>query len=302
MGYQEKIQSGNLAALTMPERAEYYEAVCQSVGLNPLTRPFEFTEFDKRVILYARKDCSDQLRSLRRVSVEILSAREEGGLYIVTAKATLPDGRCDEDTGAVSLEKEDGEWKETKDGKRYFSGNGTFSPLRGDARANAIMKAGTKAKRRVTLSICGLGITEETELDTIPAVVLPAESIDRETGEILPPAAPTKPRENRPSPPAKPPEAPPVPVDGEDKRIAPLAQALHVRLAAEKIDESLFGYFLASRMLIGIPNDGKFHFSKMGFAKIKDILADFAPWAEGAREFGETWQLNEQQVEEELPF
>ena len=33
---------------------------------------------------------------------------------------------------------------------------------------NAKLKAITKAKRRVTLSICGLGFLDETEIETIP--------------------------------------------------------------------------------------------------------------------------------------
>jgi hypothetical protein len=40
--------------------------------------------------------------------------------------------------------------------------------LKGDALANALMKSETKAKRRVTLSIAGLGWLDETELETIP--------------------------------------------------------------------------------------------------------------------------------------
>src|SRR5262249_39548261 len=40
--------------------------------------------------------------------------------------------------------------------------------LRGDALANGLMKAETKAKRRGTLSICGLGFLDETETETIP--------------------------------------------------------------------------------------------------------------------------------------
>ena len=44
-------------------------------------------------------------------------------------------------------------------------------PRAGESRANAIMKATTKAKRRVTLSICGLGgMPDESELDTMPGV------------------------------------------------------------------------------------------------------------------------------------
>ena len=39
-----------------------------------------------------------------------------------------------------------------------------------DDLANAFMKAETKAKRRVTLSICGLGILDETEIETIKNV------------------------------------------------------------------------------------------------------------------------------------
>ena len=42
--------------------------------------------------------------------------------------------------------------------------------LKGDALANALMKCETKAKRRVTLSIAGLGWLDEIELATIPGV------------------------------------------------------------------------------------------------------------------------------------
>jgi hypothetical protein len=40
--------------------------------------------------------------------------------------------------------------------------------LKGDSLCNALMKGETKAKRRVTLSIAGLGWLDETELETIP--------------------------------------------------------------------------------------------------------------------------------------
>ena len=36
--------------------------------------------------------------------------------------------------------------------------------LKGEVRANAILKAVTKAKRRATLSICGLGWLDESEV------------------------------------------------------------------------------------------------------------------------------------------
>lgn len=143
------IVRGDLAKLQPEERARYYSTVCQSVGLNPLTKPFEYITLNGKLTLYARKDATDQLRSLRGVSVAIVSRERVDDVYVVTARATMPDGRVDESIGAVSL-------------------GGT----KGEALANALMKAETKAKRRVTLSICGLGMLDETEVETIPAAAI----------------------------------------------------------------------------------------------------------------------------------
>ena len=145
------IVRGDLALLQPEERARYYSTVCQSVGLNPLTKPFEYITLNGKLTLYARKDATDQLRSLRGVSVAIVSRERVDDVYVVTARATMPDGRVDESIGAVWLGKTTGE-----------------------ALANALMKAETKAKRRVTLSICGLGMLDETEVETIPAAAISA--------------------------------------------------------------------------------------------------------------------------------
>jgi hypothetical protein len=69
-------------------------------------------------------------------------------IYVVTARATLPDGRCDESIGAVFL-----------------------GQAQGEARANLLMKAESKAKRRVTLSLCGLAVLDELEVETIPNAI-----------------------------------------------------------------------------------------------------------------------------------
>jgi hypothetical protein len=140
---------GDLSKLSTEDRITYFNRMCESIGLNPTTKPFEYLTLNGKLVLYARKDCTDQLRSLRKVSISIASRDTVGGVYVVTARATLPDGRADESTGAVACEG-----------------------LRGDAMANALMKAETKAKRRVTLSICGLGILDESELDTIKGAVV----------------------------------------------------------------------------------------------------------------------------------
>jgi hypothetical protein len=142
---EQVIVKGDLAKLTPDERMGYYKAVCESVGLNPFTKPFEYITLNGKLTLYARKDATDQLRSLRGVSLTIVSRERVDDVYVVTARATMPDGRTDESIGAVAL-----------------------GSLKGEAYANAIMKAETKAKRRVTLSVCGLGMLDENEVETIP--------------------------------------------------------------------------------------------------------------------------------------
>jgi hypothetical protein len=146
---------GDLADLNAAQRAEYYGAVCRSLGLNPLTKPFEYLNLNGKLRLYALRDCADQLRRLHGISISIANREQMSDIYVVTARAKDHQGREDESTGAVTV------------------GN-----LKGDALANALMKAETKAKRRVTLSIAGLGWLDETELDTIPQgphAVIPSE-------------------------------------------------------------------------------------------------------------------------------
>lgn len=162
------VVGGDLAALSPQQRTQYYQAVCESLGLNPLTRPFEYIVLNNKLTMYARKDATDQLRDLKQISVQITGRERMGDVYIVTARAKDANGRVDESTGAVPLVKEDGTWETARSGKRYFKGNGNWIDLRGDDFANALMKAETKAKRRVTLSICGLGWSDETEVETIP--------------------------------------------------------------------------------------------------------------------------------------
>lgn len=137
--------NGDLANLNEGQRVSYYHQVCDSLGLNPLTKPFEYLKLNGKLLLYARKDCTEQLRRLNGVSITIAAREEVAGCYVVTARASDKSGRCDESIGAVPIEG-----------------------LKGESRANALMKAETKAKRRVTLSISGLGMLDETEVDSIP--------------------------------------------------------------------------------------------------------------------------------------
>jgi hypothetical protein len=161
---EQVLVGGDLSKLTAAQRVTYYKATCESLGLNPLTRPLEWIVLNGKLTQYMRKDGTDQLRSNRKVSIQIVSKEKIDEVYVVTARASMPDGRADEATGAVNL-----------------------ANLRGENLANALMKAETKAKRRVTLSICGLGIVDESEIDSIPGAQ--RVNVNLETGEIEDPIA-----------------------------------------------------------------------------------------------------------------
>jgi hypothetical protein len=135
---------GDLAKLTPDDRLNYYNHLCQSLGLNPLTQPFQYIVLNSNLQLYAKKDCTEQLRKIHGVSITSVDPKQIGDLLVVVASASDRDGRVDSSTGAVNL-----------------------SGLKGENLANAMMKAETKAKRRVTLSLCGLGMLDETEVDTL---------------------------------------------------------------------------------------------------------------------------------------
>jgi hypothetical protein len=137
---------GDLSKLTPEERTRYYLSTCRSLGLNPLTRPFEYVRLSGKEVLYAKRDAADQLRKINNISLEIVRREIINGLAIVEVKATDGTGRTDSDIGVVAIDN-----------------------LRGEALANATMKAITKAKRRVTLSIAGLGFLDESEIDGLPA-------------------------------------------------------------------------------------------------------------------------------------
>lgn len=154
--------AGDLSQLTPEQRLHYYKSVCETLGLNPLTKPFDYIVLDSKLVLYARKDCTEQLRKLYNISLEIKSRDVQDGVYVVTSQAKLPSGRVDEAMGAVPLEV-------VKDNKTY--------PLTAAAKANNMMKAETKSKRRVTLSICGLGIMDESEIDLAEYDQRPVEEI-----------------------------------------------------------------------------------------------------------------------------
>lgn len=151
--------AGDLSKLSAEQRLGYYQQTCESLGLNPLTQPFKYINLNGKLTLYATKDCTEQLRDIKKVSVKSLEKQVFEGVYVVTATGQDGQGRVDTATGAV-----------------------TITGLKGDALANAMMKAETKAKRRLTLSICGLGLLDETEVETIQDAKV--DIVEVKTGEI----------------------------------------------------------------------------------------------------------------------
>lgn len=139
--------AGDLSRLTAEDRLKYYGKLCEITGLNPLSKPFDWIQFQGKLVLYANKGCAEQLRKIHGVKIpkDKITQRFEHGLYIVEVEATDANGRQDFSTGAVPFDDK----------------------MPAADKANAIMKAETKAKRRVTLSICGLGMLDESELDTM---------------------------------------------------------------------------------------------------------------------------------------
>lgn len=134
--------AGDLAKLTDAERVTYYFRVCESIGLNPLTKPFDYITLNGKLTLYPNKDCAAQLRKLQTVSITDLRNSLIGDVYTVTVAGRLPNGREDVSTGAVNVKA-----------------------LSGESLANAYMKAETKAKRRLSLSLAGLGFADEAEVE-----------------------------------------------------------------------------------------------------------------------------------------
>lgn len=152
---------GDLALMQPTDRVLYYAYLCRSLGLNPLTRPFEFISLNGKLTLYPRRDTTDQLRVKRGVTIDRMERQHDAAndLAIVTAWGHTPDGRQDQAQGIV------------------FIGG-----MRGETLANAWMKAETKAKRRLTLSLVGLGMLDETEVADTPTAV--RVEVDPDDGTI----------------------------------------------------------------------------------------------------------------------
>lgn len=217
------VAKGDLSQLSSEQRLQYLHAVCSSLGLNGLTRPFDFLTNKKTgvVTLYARKECAAQLASIRGVTTEIVSKCVEDGVYTVHVRASCPHGK----------------------GKRHHDNIGcvAIQGLSGEQKANAMMHAVTKAERRAVLALCGLGAMDESEVadarDLLPApqqhAALPAPAV---------PALPAPPPQPQPQP--QPPDTagmPPPP-----SKLADVVAQIRGEYAAAKLTPQQWAQFSAT--------------------------------------------------------
>ena len=159
------VLNGDLSRLKPAQKVEYYQAFCNRVGLDPATQPFRLLTLNGKQILYCDRGGTAQLNKRHEVSHKIVERKREEDIYSVIANASTPDGRQTESIGAVSV-----------------------MGLKGEALANAMMKAETKAKRRSTLDLLGLGMLDESEIGSLPPGAIQANEAVADNGKPQLPA------------------------------------------------------------------------------------------------------------------
>jgi hypothetical protein len=145
-------------SLTAQQRAGYVTALCRALRLNPLTSPVQFIRLNGKEVLYVTRTATDQLAAIHGLNRKTVRGPEivdiaGTKIAICAVEVTLPNGRSETATATLPV----------------------ADP------AMLYMKLETKAKRRGTLAILGLGLLAEEEAESIPGA---------ERGDITPSAPP----------------------------------------------------------------------------------------------------------------
>lgn len=157
------ITKGDVSGLSPEDKAVYYTALCKSLGLAPASQPFSLIKIQGKEVLYASRTATDQLAAIHKLNREIIDGpkiMDFGGTKLVYAvcRVTHPNGRTETATATLPL----------------------ADPV------NVLMKCETKAKRRATLSILGLGSFDDADADeTRPTPVALSSPVE----QISPPVA-----------------------------------------------------------------------------------------------------------------
>ena len=114
------LMDGDLSGLNPDEKLAHYQSVCETVGLNPLTQPFQYITLNGKLKMYALKGATDQLRKIYNINCKITKTEYIEDIYVVTVEVKDIKGRTDEDMGFAKV-----------------------AGLKGDMLGNAILKAVT---------------------------------------------------------------------------------------------------------------------------------------------------------------
>ena len=146
-------------SLKPADRRDVLVGLARKLGLNPMSNAVMFLLTNGRETLYVTKQGTDQIAAAAKLRRETIKGPEvqviEGRKVVFCqVRATHPDGRSEVSTATLALQDV----------------------------VNDLMKCETKAKRRATLSVCGLGLLAEDEIETIPG----AQRVPMPTAETAP--------------------------------------------------------------------------------------------------------------------
>lgn len=140
-----QLHGGDLAGLNDGQILSHINYLCEKFDLDPALTPFLVYKSGPRLQIYARKSCTEQLAVKHEISFEIRERQRDKDVFTVLTRLTLKDGRYTDSTGVVAI-----------------------AGLEGESLSNSFMKCETKSKRRGVLSLLGLGVPDESEIDSIP--------------------------------------------------------------------------------------------------------------------------------------
>jgi len=263
--------AGDVGGLNPQEKIKYYAALCERVGLDPATQPFKLMRLSGKEVFYLDRSGAQQLNRLHQISHEIKTREFANGCYVVTARASIGN-RFTDSIGAVACEG-----------------------LKGEALANATMKAETKAKRRATLDLVGLGMLDETEVETIPAaerisaapVPMPQKQIEGGFEAVKPArteiVATTTAIRNKNAPDAT--QERPRAIQEKPKEATNVTRAAMMEwlMAQGATEQDILGYAIDKAVLL--PNEGlaDWPLDKVGTSKQawSDLAKEIAMWKDG---------------------
>ena len=164
---QSFVERGDISLLSTEERVYLYASLCERYGLDPVTRPFDVIELKGKLVLYANRGATDAIaRNLgvtREVTVKPSFVDVMGcKVALCEARATYL-GRAETSTATEQVTVMVG---------------GKPELLKGMDLGNVLMKVETKAKRRATLAVAGLGnVLDYSEATTVAPSVLPSPDV-----------------------------------------------------------------------------------------------------------------------------